>query len=141
MRSSARLKAQPNADMPLLERAVELAYKRNLDIPKGTPNLKLSILSFSDSEIRNRADRLGISLGKYKGQIDSSISVIRNVEYERNIIFLKNSLPPRDNDKDSNLVMRRASNLCEDLVEEIDTTEGHADLHVERVTTDRKSVV
>ena len=125
-RSSARLRAQPNADIPLLERAVELACKRNLEIPKGTPNKHLSILSFSDAEIKNRADRLGISLGKNKGQIDSSISVIRSVEKERSVILLTNNLPTDDHD--SSLVMRRASNLCDDLDNELDTNEGNADL-------------
>ena len=81
VRASARLKAQPNADMPLLERAVELANKKNLVYPKGTNSLPTSsFMSFLDSEIKSRADRLGISLGKSKSQIDSSISSIRNTE-------------------------------------------------------------
>ena len=60
------------------------------------------------------------------GQIDSSISVIRSVEKERSVIFLTNNL--HNDDHDFSLVMRRASNLCDDLDNELDTNEGNADL-------------
>jgi hypothetical protein len=127
-RSSARIRAQPNADVPSLERAVELACKKNLDIPKGTTNANLSILSFSDTEIKHRADRLGISLGKSNGQINSSILVIRKIERERSLIFLQKNLHKEDSEV--SLVMRRSTNLCEDLDDDEDTIDGHADLQV-----------
>ena len=39
--------------------------------------------------------------------MDSSISVIREVEREREVIFLKNSLPPANEKSESNLVLRK----------------------------------
>ena len=80
------------------------------------------------SDIKSKADRLGISLGKNKDQIDASISTLLNVEHEREVIFLKSSLPPNDESSESNLVLKRALNICEDLVDD-ESLNDHADLN------------
>ena len=73
---------------------------------------------------------LGISLGKTKEQTLSSILVILELEKEREVIYLKNSLPTRNDDSESSLVLRRAMNLSEDLDEEdTDVFDDHTDLN------------
>lgn len=144
-RSSDRLRAKPNADLPQLERAMELAQNKDAMLEKGTPiKSKLSILSFSDTEIKNRADRLGISLGKSKQQVLDSISVIRDVEHARSVVFLENNLRTDEEQSESSFVLRRAANLSEDLVDdEVEPLINHADL-LERgikVTRGRKKKI
>ena len=104
VRSSQRLRQQVNADLPQLERAQDLTSRKLYGSPSGTSaHAKFSLRSLSHSEIMRRSDRLGISLGKNNEQVHSSISAIMDLELEREIIFLKNSLPPINGESDSNL--------------------------------------
>jgi hypothetical protein len=84
LRSSARLGGQPNADMPLLEKAMMNAQLHSDPLTSGkftTP--KFSIINIPDVEIVKRADRIGVSLGSSPDEINQSIRGIKKVENER----------------------------------------------------------
>ena len=84
VKSSLRLREQHNADLPQLQRAMDLAARKTYGFPPGiSPNNKPSLHSLSSAEIKRRASVLGISLGGDDRQVDSSISMIREVERER----------------------------------------------------------
>ena len=75
---------------------MELAARKTYGSPPGnSANPMLSLYSLSSAEIRRRANVLGILLGGNDTQVDSSIAAIIEVEREREIIFLKNSLPKK----------------------------------------------
>jgi hypothetical protein len=79
VRSSERIRAQPNADATQMEHAQERAILRDFGNLKGT-NL---IPQFTLASIRNdvvvaSASKLGVSLGKSPSQIESSIDSIKN---------------------------------------------------------------
>jgi hypothetical protein len=81
VRSSTRLGSQPNADMPVMEKAMKQAVIKDDALSSGqlsTP--KYSIIHILDTEIAKRADRLGVSLGKSKVEIEKSIQGIKMVE-------------------------------------------------------------
>ena len=117
-----------------------MSLARRLDCyPSSGTHIKsqLSILKFSDSEIKCRADRWGISLGKNKEHIASSVSVSKKTEHARTLIFLENNLNELQNE--DSLVLQRASNLCEDLVDEEGEMLGdHAEIPTQKVKSVRK---
>jgi hypothetical protein len=81
-----------------------------------------SIVNIADSDIRERADRIGVSLGESEGEIRKSIKGIKMVEEERILtIFLKkeNELENKEEGLET-LVLSKVSTLCEDLVEDDD---------------------
>ena len=64
VKSSQRLREQQNADLPQLQRAMDLAARKIYGSPSGiSPLTKPSLHSLSNSEIKRRAGVLGISLG------------------------------------------------------------------------------
>ena len=131
VRSSQRVREQHNADLPQLQRAMDLAARKTYGSPPGiSPSAKLSLHAFTNSEIKRRAGILGVSLGENESQVDASISALRKVESERGVIFLKNTLPPNNEENESNLVLRKAINICEDLADEEEEVSGdYADLN------------
>ena len=50
----------------------------------------------------------------------NSVTVLKEVEDTRRVTFLKNNMPPTVDDDQHSLVVRRATNLSEDLVDEIE---------------------
>ena len=72
---------------------------------------KLSICSFSASDILSKADRLGISLGATDEQKNLSILGLLHTENSRSLSFLKNNMNIATEDQSNNLVLKRASNL------------------------------
>ena len=131
VRSSQRLREQPNAELPQLDRAMDLTSRKVYGSPSGTPaHAKLSLCSLSHSEVKRRSLKLGILLGNTNEQVDNSISTIMEVERERGVIFLKNSLPSKNVETESSLALKKAINICEDLVdEEVEVSDDHADLN------------
>ena len=67
-----------------------------------------------------RASRLGISLGTSPSQNDNSVNSLKELENSRHLTFLENNLPPIDDEDKHSLVLRKASNLCEDLYNDIE---------------------
>jgi hypothetical protein len=88
--SSGRLRAQPNADVMQMERAMMIAKKRaemsviGTSIPKPT-----SITSFSDDQIIDNAMLLGVSLGNSHSDCIKSAKLIKDFELQRTITMLK----------------------------------------------------
>jgi hypothetical protein len=126
VRTSGRIRAQPNADMPQLERAVHLAQRRNEQLLTGTSNTSNpSIIHMSSDQIVSRANKLGISLGNSTEQVLKSVQKIKSLESDRHVTFLKNNLNSVDPSVSPSLVISRASSLSEDLVD--DDTESIMD--------------
>jgi hypothetical protein len=125
VRSSARLGGQSNTDMPQMEKAMKMASLRDEASTSGQYTIpRHSIINISDSEIVSRADRLGISLGNTAGEIGKSVKGLKLVEEERILTFLekKNNEIEKVKEGLETLVMSKVSTLCEDLVDEDDTT-------------------
>jgi hypothetical protein len=122
IRSSERISKQPNGDATLLERAM-LNKQGRLDYTNaGMVSSNFSLLSFSNSEISEKAKRIGISLGKSVHEVNTSIHKLKSLEEERFLTVLQNknnnnNFFPTD-DGPSSLIMSKVSTLCEDLVDE-----------------------
>jgi hypothetical protein len=125
VRSSTRLGGQPNADMPQMDKAMKMASLRDESSTLGQFTIpKHSIINILDSEIARRADHLGISLGNSAGEIGKSVKGLKLVEEERILTFLEKKNNEYENMKEGleTLVLSKVSTLCEDLVDEDDTT-------------------
>jgi hypothetical protein len=89
VRSSGRLRAQPNYDATQLERAKMLLQKRDelpvIGMSKSQPS---SLLSFSDEHIIDNAMALGVSLGNTFSEYLSSARLIKDFESQNTLIFL-----------------------------------------------------
>jgi hypothetical protein len=125
IRSSDRLRAQPNADASQLERAMQLAQQRD---NQGKASVsKLSITSLSNDEILSRVNKLGVSFGKSSTEVANSINLLKAVEKEREFNILEHNKIPSDDDP-HNLFVSKVSGLCEDLTEEEEIgLEDHTD--------------
>ena len=121
-----------------------MAVRRDSMERTGTsPNPRCSFVSFSKELIVSRASKLGISLGTSPSQIENSVENLKVLEESRNLTFLQNNLPPLAEGESHSLVMRKASNLCEDLDnEEAEGLGDHSDLSFQgvKVTCSRKKV-
>jgi hypothetical protein len=108
-----------------MERAMELAARRTPSSTQGTNFIKkLNFVDLPDSEIEHRASILGISLGQSLDQVLSSIKSLKKLEVQRNLIFLNKSTNLGEDS--SSLVLSKASNLSEDLVDA--DNDDHEDL-------------
>jgi hypothetical protein len=115
IRSSDRIRAQPNADVSQMERAIQLAQQRD---NQGKASVsKHSFTSLSNDEILSRANKLGVSFGKTSNQVADSIIMLKAVENERECTILERKKRTSDDDP-HNLFVSKVSGLCEDLTEE-----------------------
>ena len=117
LRSSDRIRAQPNADASAMERAMLLAQRHGDPSTSGTKP-KPSLLTLPNEVIITRASRLGVSLGESPSQVFESVNYIKEIEHAREVIFLKNNMDNLGNGDDQNMIIKRATNLSEDLVNE-----------------------
>jgi hypothetical protein len=119
LRSSDRLRAQPNSDATQMERAMMISQK--LDEPQkfGTPKpSRLSFMSFTNKQTVDTAARIGISMGDTREQKIEAPKLLKYIEEHRSLIFLNNSeLQKSNEDIPHCLAVARASVLCEDLEE------------------------
>jgi hypothetical protein len=114
IRSSQRVKMQPNGDATQMERATQLAEKRFHATSPGTKP-KLSFSKFSDHEIAARANTLGVSLGSNASDIEQSIASLKQVEEDRRVTYLHNNLN-ESVDLDSECeILNTANQLCSDF--------------------------
>jgi hypothetical protein len=115
MRSSDHIRRQPNADATQMERAMDLAQRRDDTSGQGKNlNCKLSFASFSDDEIIAKASMLGVSMGASHVDCIGAAKMIKDLEYQRALTFLNVNEIPEDNC----LAVTRASILCDDLDDE-----------------------
>jgi hypothetical protein len=120
-RTSDRLGGRPGEDVPILEKAMMNAQMRDVSSSAGKSlPFKFSIVNIPDSEISNKAGRLGISLGQSEGEVVKSIRGIKMLEEERILTILQKNVDEYVNKEEdpSTLVMSKVSTLCEDLVED-----------------------
>jgi hypothetical protein len=94
-----------------------------------------SLLSFSPEHIIDKAKSLGVSLGNSRDEEFAAAKIILDNELNRSLTMLRTSTENEhiNDDAPTCLIVNRASNLCEDLVDEedmindnlIDNTEVH----------------
>jgi hypothetical protein len=122
IRSSARLSAQPNADVSQMERAMMLASKRDDVQAQGTQKSTIpSFSAFTDEQIIDKATAIGVSMGVNLDDRLHAARLIKDIEKQRMITFLDTSNSSAKEGLDTVptcLAVSRASNLCEDLDEE-----------------------
>ena len=136
---STRIRAQPNADATLLERAMDIADSHDVGSGIMAPS-KLSFCNLPDSILVARASKLGVSLAKSPVEIASSVRELKTVENDRCITRLKNNIGKEDDDPHC-LYVSHLSGLCEDLTEEDNgNMVDHSNLqcHVPKNTRGRK---
>jgi hypothetical protein len=119
IRSSGRLRAQPNADATQLEKAMLLAQRRNESFAQGISQPH-SLLNFSDEQIIHNATVLGVSMGSsFTAQINAA-HIIKENEFQRTLTILKKNESVLDKSAEQLpcLIVSRASDLVGDLDDE-----------------------
>ena len=141
IRSSARIRAQPNADAQVMEWAQHKAYARDPGYNSGNIiSPKFTIASIPTEVVIARASKLGVSLGKSPEQINSSVEFIKDLDLNRALTILERSSGHDLGEKDDmgSLVLQEAIVLSEDLqLEENKALEDHKDLTPRPVKTTR----
>jgi hypothetical protein len=120
VRSSNRIRAQPNADSSIMERAQQQASARDPSSFSGTKHLnKFSLSSFSNDEVVDMAAVLGVSLGKNSSQVMHSIDLLKETDIARNLFLKQNEVKELCSmDDNDSLVLDEATILSQDLIEE-----------------------
>jgi hypothetical protein len=111
IRSSQRVRMQPNGNATQLDRATQLAKKRFHALTPGTKS-NLSFSKFSDNEIAARATTLGVSLGSNTSEIEQSIVSLKQVEEDRRVTYLKNNLNENLGEETDCDILSTANQLC-----------------------------
>jgi hypothetical protein len=136
VRSSDRIRAQPNADDTQLQRAQRLAQAKDHATSPGTNFInKYSLKSFSNEVVVATASKLGISLGKSLIEIEESVDKIKNLDIQRTLTILKkNEEKARQNTEDtSSFLLNEMADMSEDVfLEEQEQGDDH-----KQVTTAR----
>jgi hypothetical protein len=114
IRSSMRVRMQPNGDATQLERAMQLAEKRFHTLTPGTKT-NLSFSKFSDIEIVARATTLGVSLGSNISKIQQSINSLKQTEEDRRVTYLQNNLNESLGVETECDILNTANQLCSDF--------------------------
>jgi hypothetical protein len=131
IRSSERIRAQPNASDTQLERAMKVAEKHDIGLFEGNNHAsRYTIASFDNDLISKRAAMLGVSLGSTSAEVGALIKLIKDLDLNRTMIMLKNNLDKKLNEGDeSSLVLDKANSLSSDLLleEEQQGSEDHKD--------------
>jgi hypothetical protein len=120
VRSCARIRAQPDADNTIMEKATKLQQHHDGGFSGIKSPSKLSFVSIPNAEIIDRSSRLGVSLGKNLDEAVENILLMKGIEEERSLVMLqKNNTTNYEADAGpSNLLVSEVSALCEDLVED-----------------------
>jgi hypothetical protein len=131
IRSSERIREQPNASDTQLERAMKIAENCDIGLFEGNNHASCyTIASFDNDLISKRAATLGVSLGSTSAEVGSSMKLIKDLDLNRTMIMLKNNLDKKLNEEDeSSFVLDKANILCSDLVmeEEHQGSDDHKD--------------
>ena len=131
VRTSERIRAQPNADKPQLERAQAYAQAKDDILYSGTriPS-KFTFASIPNDVVAARASKLGISLGSSASEVSKSIESIKDIDLNKTLIMLKNKKEALDkqDDNQNSFILRKANCLSSDLIEEENASlDGHLD--------------
>lgn len=81
-------------------------------------NTSFSVLHFSENDIVDRADKLGVSLGDNGREVAISINELLDLEADRAMNMLKNiaAIKPMEESAINELGVRELEYMCEDLV-------------------------
>ena len=116
---SDRLQAHPDVDDIQQRCAMRAAKLRDVEVTTGmSVNTSNSILHFSNDEILDNANQLGVSLGSNETEITNSINDLLDLEAERALEMIRNIAavkPMCDSEVDA-LGVRVLGNFCEDLL-------------------------
>ncbi|KAM0827543.1 hypothetical protein ACQ4PT_068135 [Festuca glaucescens] len=121
VRSSHRIRAQPNSDATQLERAQQLADARDIKFSTGTTTSShFSIASIPTDVVVARAAALGVSLGDSHTKVFSSVHYMKAFDLERTLIMLKKKedVATQDVHGENSLDLQEAIALSDDLCEE-----------------------
>jgi hypothetical protein len=124
VRSSARIGAQGTADDTQMERAMYAAQRRSNPGATGMSTTKsVSLLSFSPEQIIRNASSLGVSLGNSGNETITSAKVILDNElnWSLTMLHMSDENTSLNENMQQCLIVNKASNLCEDLVDDDDT--------------------
>jgi hypothetical protein len=128
VRTSARIGAQAKADQTQMERPMYAAQRRStLGTTGMSPNKSVSLLSFSPERIICNASSLGVSLGNSRDEEIKSAKLILENELPRSVTMLQTSDDSTltNENRPQCLIVRKASNLCEDLLDDDDLIGEH----------------
>jgi hypothetical protein len=128
VRSSSRLREQPDADDTLMARAMKITQQRHDVYSAGIPSPpKFSFTSLSHSDIVVRASSIGVSLGKTLDETIKTVTLLKSTEEERMLNILKKNIDEnmKEDAGPSTLLVSNMSSLCEDLME--DEVDGFSD--------------
>ena len=120
-RLSSRLQDHPEVDDIQQRCAMRAAKLRDVEVTTGmSVNTSNSILHFSNDEIINNANKLGISLGSNDSEISNLVNDLLDLEAERALEMIRNlaAVKPTNNSEIDALGVRVLDNLCADLVPE-----------------------
>jgi hypothetical protein len=121
IRSSKRIKKQPNAEATQLARAQGLAMQRDQALDSGNSSVsKFTLASFSNESIITHASQLGVTLGASPSQIQASVNNLKEVDLQRTLVVLKRNEDKIKNVEDSisASILQDALDLSADLDEE-----------------------
>jgi hypothetical protein len=91
IRSSERIRSQPNAEASQMERAQKIAMQRDQAMDPGNNRFsRFTVASFSNESILAKASKLGVSLGSSPSQILESVNTLKEVDLQRTLVMLKN---------------------------------------------------
>jgi hypothetical protein len=129
VRTSERIKAQPNADATQLERAQSHAQARDDILYSGNkiPS-QFTIAAIPNDVVVARASKLGISLGMSPSNVSESIHKIKDIDLQRTLALLKKKDHAVNNESDfaATSILDEATRLSSDLlVEEQEGAEAH----------------
>ena len=117
-RMSARILDIPEVDDMQQRCAMRAAKLQEAALSSGmSVNLSNSLLHFSNEEIINNANQLGVSLGATDSEISNSVNDLLDLEAERALETIRNlaAVKPMNDDEIDALGVRVLDNLCADL--------------------------
>ena len=122
-RVSNRIQGQPDADDLQLVRAKRAAMLRHVKATTGASfDKSCSILHFTENEIVDKANDLGISLGSNETEVVKSVNDLLDMEAERASEIIRNlaSIQPMNDNDMNNLGINDLANICNNLLPSVE---------------------
>ena len=117
-RLSCRLQGHLEVDDMQQRCAVRAAKLPDVQVTTGmSVNTSNTILHFSNDEIVDKANQLGISLGSNEGEVSNSVNNLLDLEAERALELIRNlaAVKPMNDSEIDALGVRMLDKFCDDL--------------------------
>ena len=127
---SSRLQDHPEVDDIQQRCTMRAAKLHDVEVTTGmSVNTSNSILHFSNDEIIENANQLGVSLGSNVTEISNSINDLLDLEAERALEMIRNlaAVKPMSDSEVDALGVRALDNFCADLIPTIPEAEEEDD--------------